>query len=77
MKNLLAIFRNRNSDSNLSDDNGILSQPLDCLEVKVTKTGRNVIKIEKDSGNSKYSATQYHNGTVVETKVTKRNKQGV
>jgi hypothetical protein len=26
----------------------------------------------KDNGNSKYSVTQYPNGTVVETKVTKQ-----
>ena len=33
---------------------------------------RKVVKIQKDNGNSKYSATQYPNGTVVEMKVTKR-----
>ena len=33
---------------------------------------RKVVKIQKDNGNSKYSATQYSNGIVVETKVTKR-----
>ena len=72
MKNLLAIFGDKNSNSSLSKKNGILNQPGDRLEAKVTKAGRNVIKIHKDSGNSKYSATQYPNGTVVETKVTKK-----
>mgnify|MGYP005759845215 CR=1 FL=1 len=33
---------------------------------------RRVVKLQKDNGNSKYSATQYPNGTIVETKVTKR-----
>ena len=37
-----------------------------------TNSNRKVVKIQKDNGNSKYSATQYPNGTVVETKVTKR-----
>ena len=72
MKNLLAIFSDRNSKSSLSKKTGILTQPGDHLEATVTKTGRNVIKIQKDNGNSKYSATQYPNGTVVETKVTKK-----
>lgn len=42
------------------------------LEARVTNSNRKVVKIQKDNGNSKYSATQYPNGTVVEMKVTKR-----
>ena len=72
MKNLLAVFGDRRSNSSLSKKSGILSQPGDFLEARVTETGRNVIKIQKDRGNVKYSATQYPNGTVVETKVTKK-----
>ena len=72
MKNLLAIFGSKNSNTSLSKNNGILTQPGDRLEATVTKTGRNVIKIQKNNGYSKYSATQYPNGTIVETKVTKK-----
>ena len=72
MKNLLAIFGNKNSNTGLSKKSGILAQPGDRLEARITQSGRKVIKIEKDNGNSKYSATQYPNGTLVETKVTKK-----
>ena len=54
------------------DSTGILSEPGDKLEARVTNSNRKVVKIQKDNGNSKYSATQYSNGIVVETKVTKR-----
>ena len=72
MKNWLAVFGNNNNNSNLSKKSGVLSRPGDRLEARVTETGRKVIKIQKESGNLKYSATQYPNGTIVETKVTKR-----
>lgn len=72
MKNLLTVFGDKSSNSGLSKKSGVLSQPGDRLEARVTETGRNVIRIQKDRGNLKYSATQYPNGTVVETKVTKR-----
>lgn len=36
-----------------------------------TNSNRQVLKISKDNGSSKYSATRYSNGTIVETKVTK------
>ena len=54
------------------DSTGILSESGDKLEARVTNSNRKVVKIQKDNGNSRYSATQYPNGTVVETKVTKR-----
>ena len=72
MKNLLAIFGDKDSNTGLSKKPGILSQPGDRLEARITQSGRKVIMIEKDYGSSKYSATQYPNGTVVETKVTKK-----
>ena len=65
--NFLDIFKNTTVDST-----GILSEPGDKLEARVTNSNRKVVKIQKDNGNSKYSAIQYPNGTVVETKVTKR-----
>lgn len=72
MKKLLSIFENNNEDSNVANQRGILSKPGDKLEARVTNTNRKVLKIQTDNGSSKYSATQYPNGTVVETKVTKK-----
>ncbi|MEW8995607.1 hypothetical protein [Clostridium sp.] len=66
--NFLDIFKK----NDVNKSTGILSEPGDKLEARVTDTGRKVVKIQKDNGNSKYSATQYSNGTVVETKVTKK-----
>ena len=66
--NFLDIFKKNTT----VDSIGILSEPGDKLEARVTNSNRKVVKIQKDNGNSKYSATQYANGTVVETKVTKR-----
>ena len=66
--NLLDIFKKNTT----VDSTGILSEPGDKLEARVTNSKRKVVKIQKDNGNSKYSATQYSNGIVVETKVTKR-----
>lgn len=66
--NLLDIFKK----NDVSNSTGILSEPGDKLEARVTDSNRKVVKIKKDNGKSKYSATQYPNGTVVETKVTKR-----
>lgn len=66
--NFLDIFKK----NDVSNSNGILSEPGDKLEARVTDSNRRVVKIQKDNGNSKYSATQYSNGTLVETKVTKK-----
>lgn len=49
-----------------------LTNPRDGLETHITDFNRRVVKVQKDNGNSKYSATQYPNGIVVETKVTKQ-----
>ena len=72
MKNLLSIFGNDSKGSNVVNQRGLLNKPGDKLEARVTNTNRKVLKIQTDNGNSKYSTTQYPNGTVVETKVTKR-----
>lgn len=72
MKSLLDILGKREKGSNVSQRSGILKNPGDRLEARVTDSNRKVVKISTDSGKSKYSATQYPNGTVVETKVTKR-----
>lgn len=73
MKNLMAIFGSKNNESGISKRTGILTQPGDRLEAYVTKSGRNVLKIQKSNGDYKYSATQYPTtGTVVETKSTKK-----
>lgn len=72
MKNLLSVFGNKNNESNITKKNGILTEPGDRLEAYVTKSGRNVLKIQKGNGKYKYSATQYPTGTIVETKVTKK-----
>lgn len=48
-----------------------LSKPGDKASARITKTGRKVLTIEKENGTQKYSATQYSNGTIVETRTTK------
>lgn len=49
-----------------------LSQPGDNASAYVTKSNRQVIKIIKNNGKSKYSATRYPNGTTVETRTNKK-----
>lgn len=61
----------KKDDGEVVDKYGVLSNPGDRLEACITNTNRKVVKVHKDNGNSKYSATQYPNGTLVETKVTK------
>lgn len=51
---------------------GILNQPGDKLEARITNSDRKVVKVSKNKGKTKYSATEYPNGTKVETKVTKK-----
>ena len=58
--------------SNDSSKSDYLSEIGDKVEARVTNSGRQVIKASKGDGKSKYSATRYSNGTVVETKTTKR-----
>lgn len=72
MKNLLSIFGKKDDSSDVAKNSGILNKPGDRLEARVTDSNRKVLKIATDNGNSKYSATQYSNGTLVETKVTKK-----
>ncbi len=62
------------SGSNSNDDNDdfSLTNPGDKMEARVTDNNRKVFKMSKNNGNSKYSATQYPNGTIVETKTTKK-----
>jgi len=51
-----------------------LSNPGDRAEARVTESNRQVLKVSKDEGNEKYSATRYSNGTIVETRTTKKKK---
>ena len=71
MKNLLSIF-GKMDNSEIVSKLGILNKPGDRLEARITDSNRRVVKVQTDKGNSKYSATQYPNGTLVETKVTKQ-----
>ena len=48
-----------------------LTKPGDKLEARVTDNNRQVLKISKNDGKDKYSATRYPNGTLVETKTSK------
>ena len=52
-------------------ENAGLEKPGDELSARITETGRKVLKVSKDRGKKKYSATQYSNGTIVETMTTK------
>jgi len=53
--------------------NSVLQKPGDEISARITTSGRQVLKVSKDNGNTKYSATRYANGTIVETKTTKFN----
>ena len=70
MKNFMMIFGNNSVEG--KRNGGLLRNPGDRLEAKVTKTNRQVLKVSTNNGNTKYSATRYQNGTIVETKVTKK-----
>ena len=70
MVNLLALF-GKKDDIETAHKPGILTRPGDRLEARITRSNRQVVKIQTDNGNSKHSATRYPNGTVVETTVTK------
>ena len=62
--NLPAIFGSGNSE-------GILNNPGDRFEARITTSGRKVIRIITNGGRTKYSATQYRTGRIVETKSSK------
>ena len=68
----MTIFGSKSNETSITKKTGILTKPGDRLEAYITKSGRNVLKVQKDSGNSKYSIAQYLTGTIVETKVTKK-----
>lgn len=70
MKSLLSIF-GKKDDGGIVGKPGILTNPGDRLEARITDSKRQVVKVKKDNGKFKYSATKYPNGTIVETKVTK------
>lgn len=53
------------------DQTGLV-KPGDNMSARITDTNRKVLKVSKNDGADKYSATQYPNGTIVETKTTKR-----
>lgn len=53
-------------------NNGILNKPGDELSARITDTGRKVLKIHTENGKQKYSKTEYPNGTIFETKTTKK-----
>ena len=74
MMNFLALFGIGNKDLDTAQNSGILSEPGDRLEARITDSNRKVLKVQKNRGNSKYSVTEYPSGTIVETKVTKPNK---
>ena len=61
----------RNDAIDVSNSLNILQKPGDRLSARVTPSNRKVLTIETNGGSTKYSATQYPNGTIVETKSTK------
>lgn len=69
MKNKLTL-RRTNKVKNISNPLDLVKNPGDNLSARVTSSGRKVLKLE--TGDTKYSATQYPNGTVVQTKTIKK-----
>jgi len=61
--NLPDLFKRNNKS-------GILKNPGDKFEAKITSTGKQVIKISQNNGDVKYSAVRYPD-RLVETKSTK------
>lgn len=67
------LFGTDSTDLSVPNSNrGLLNQPGDRVEARVTDSNRKVLKVSTDGGDSKYSATQYPNGTIVETRTTKK-----
>lgn len=74
MKKTSNTLVNNNHKDKMSNIGGLfklLKNMGDNLSACITKTNRKVLKVETNDGNSKYSVTQYPNGTIVETKTTK------
>ena len=69
--NPVATYDKKDEISNVANPLSAIKNPGDELSARVTNTNRKVLKVVTDEGNSKYSATQYPNGTIVETKTTK------
>ncbi len=59
---------------NLFNKKGLLTNPGDKAEVRVTQTRRKVGIYKSGDDSFKYSITEYPNGTRVETKTTKQGK---
>lgn len=55
-----------------SSDDSILTKPGDELNLRVTKTERKVATYHSGDGKNKYSRTEYPNGTVHETRTTRK-----
>ena len=70
--NSLTVSTPSNTVPTVNNPLGMLTNPGDNLSARITNTNRKVLKVETENGNSKYSATQYPNGTIVETKTTKK-----
>lgn len=49
-----------------------LKSPGDKVSAEITKGGNKVLKMSTNNGVRKYAAVQYKNGTIVETKVSKK-----
>lgn len=52
--------------ANIINSKGILQNPGDHLEARITDNNRKVIKVQV--GDKKFSTTQYPNGRIVETR---------
>lgn len=55
------------------DENDFMTVPGDKISAEITKTNRRVTKMSRADG-SKYSRTDYSNGTSVETRTFKKKK---
>lgn len=60
----------KNQLVSLLTNNGLLAEKGDKLTAFIGKNGAKVVKIAKNNGNNKYSATLYPSGKLVQTVVT-------
>ena len=65
MKDAITVVKQASLENYLKD-------PGDSLSARITKTHRRVLTVETNNGAGKYSRTDYPNGTVFETKTTKK-----
>lgn len=54
---------------------GILNDAGDVLRARITHDNKKILTISRDNGNYKYSRTEYANGTIVKTKVMKKEQE--